>query len=281
MNSETDADTDTDAYTHTDAKRDTYTDQQEQQQQQQQPEGFSLAATTLSRLPIHLSYAVEPWVNCCFVFPSTCDSLWDSFLANMEDKPTIADLAWQARMPRVPQPGDWFASRGGPGQPCCVEYSAKSPNGERYGALPPNTQMQAKEIDVVRIGASRDWGICIRCDSQLRTGECWVNITRRHLKFAHLNGGQWHSYYQFSEKPWQQWLAHVKHSEIFCVFRFIKPIFCISVYDRWCFSAFCWNQHFRECLSVFHQWCFSAEDGDDWWWLSIKMIDDSLGWWWW
>ena len=116
------------------------------------------------------------------------NSLASAELAAMK-KPTIRYLASLAGLRYIPMEGSAFVTKGGRGRPCCVEYSAKAPHGKRYGALPRYSILTAKEVDVVRIPAWRhlkeQWGLCIRCESSLRDGDCWVNITRHHKTFAY------------------------------------------------------------------------------------------------
>jgi hypothetical protein len=95
--------------------------------------------------------------------------------------PSVETLAQLAGLERAPCLGDTFLSQAGRGRSVCVEYTERA----RLGGLPKDTRLVVKEVGVAHIAADPErgqpaqWGLCIRCDSQLCPGEdCWVNITQ-------------------------------------------------------------------------------------------------------
>jgi len=107
--------------------------------------------------------------------------------------PTLLEMSQLAHMPWVPQEHDQFVTKGGWGRPVCVEYSAMSPGGHKWGMVSPGTVLIAKEVRVARmpsqclVGGPPDWTIAIRCRSthyHHRGEDCWVNITRGGQRFA-------------------------------------------------------------------------------------------------
>jgi hypothetical protein len=106
---------------------------------------------------------------------------------------TLREMSLLANFPWVPQEHDQFVTKGGCGRPACVEYSAMSPGGDKWGVISPGTVLIAKEVRVARMpsqhlsGGPQDWTIAIRCPStydQHRGEDCWVNITRGGQRFA-------------------------------------------------------------------------------------------------
>ena len=96
--------------------------------------------------------------------------------------------------------GDVFRTKGGPGRPCCFEYSHRADDAavstgqsQRWGKYEADSQIRAKEIYVTlipedpRLGKPPEWGIGIRVDSEFRPGaDAFVNISRASAKFALL-----------------------------------------------------------------------------------------------
>ena len=77
-----------------------------------------------------------------------------------------------------------------------MEYSKAAPLGDKYGRLPAESWVQAKEIIVVLIPADRrrppEHGIAIRCDSTIVPGvDAWINVSRNDVRFAVLHRGGW------------------------------------------------------------------------------------------
>ena len=106
---------------------------------------------------------------------------------------TLREMSLLVNFPGVPQEHAQFVTRGGCGRPSCVEYSAISPGGGRWGVILPGAVLIAKEVRVARMprghfsGGPQDWTIAIRCWSthDRHWGEdCWVNISRGGQRFA-------------------------------------------------------------------------------------------------
>ena len=106
---------------------------------------------------------------------------------------TLREMSLLANFPWVPQEHDQFLTKAGRGRPACVEYSAMSPGGDKWGVILPGAVLIAKEVRVARMpsqhlsGGPQDWTIAIRCPStydQHRGEDCWVNITRGGQRFA-------------------------------------------------------------------------------------------------
>ena len=79
-----------------------------------------------------------------------------------------------------------------------MEYSKAAPLGDKYGRLPAESWMKAKQIIVVLIPADPggrrppEHGIAIRFDSKRVPGvDAWINVCRNHVSFAVLHSGGW------------------------------------------------------------------------------------------
>ena len=101
----------------------------------------------------------------------------------------LARLSQLAGFRTAVAPNDVLVTRGGKGQPVCIEYSERSPDGIKWGVLAPGTQLTALDVDVVTIPARgrlpEQQGIAIRVESHFHPGEmAWVNISRAGTRFA-------------------------------------------------------------------------------------------------
>ena len=102
----------------------------------------------------------------------------------------LAAASLRAGFERPLRVGDFFRTLGP--RPCCVEYTDAAPFGDRIGALPRGTIIEAQEVVVRQRYPSEDpplWRntfISIRCVSQHTGDTAWVNVSRGSTKFANL-----------------------------------------------------------------------------------------------
>ena len=99
----------------------------------------------------------------------------------------IPYLAGVARLGDNVEVGDRFRTFGP--RPCCVEYSAPAPSGERWGGLPRGRILLVLEVAVVRLpesgGRPGEDAIVVRVPSYYRPGEdAWVNLCRGSTRFC-------------------------------------------------------------------------------------------------
>ena len=104
--------------------------------------------------------------------------------------PSLEFMAQIADLPKIPDVGDVFVSKGERREPVCIEYTAPAPHGKKIREYAAHQVFVAKEVKVVMIPADKyNWekpGIAVRVDSIFEWGsEAWVNVTRERELHSH------------------------------------------------------------------------------------------------